>query len=75
MVTLQATDIPDSVHGLFVTYMTTQCVGRISRVNDDSPLIQNSHGFFNQTRLRVNWVNAEELTHGQLCLVVDNSLF
>ena len=64
MVTLQTTDVPDSVHGLFVTNMTTQCVGRISRVNDDPPLIQNFHGFLNQARLRVYRVNTEKLAHG-----------
>ena len=47
MVTLQATDIPDSVEGLFVTDVTTQRIGRISRVYDDSALIQNFHGLLN----------------------------
>jgi hypothetical protein len=64
MVTLQATDIPDSVDSLFVTNMTTQRVGRISRVYDDTSLFQNFNGLVNQTRLGIHRVNTEELAHG-----------
>src|SRR5215210_434310 len=58
---------PDPFEYALVSDATTQCVARISRVYDDAARADDLSGLADQARLRIDWMNGEELRQLHQC--------
>ena len=67
MLVIQASDLPDSVHGGFIAYLATQCVAGICWITDHATLIEDFDRLPEQAHLRIVRVNLKKLCHIEFC--------
>ena len=60
---VQLSYLPDPLQRLFVSNMATEGIGRVRRISDNAPCLDNFSCLVDQPELRIFRMYAEELAH------------